>query len=159
MNTYVIAGTGHRPPKLGGYSEAALAKLISFAGMHLKKIKPTTVISGVALGWDTALACAALELNIPLIVAIPFKGQEKMWPSESQKRYNKLLLKASEQITVSPGGYSVQAMQERNEYMVDNADLVLALHNGSPGGTNNCVKYANRVNKPIKNLWEDWLIF
>ena len=159
MKTYIIAGTGHRPPKLGGYSEAALAKLISFAGIHLKKIKPTTVISGMALGWDTALACAALELDIPLIAAIPFKGQELMWPTGSQERYTRLLSEVSELVIVSSGGYSVQAMQERNEYMVNNSDLVLALHNGSPGGTGNCVRYANKINKPIKNLWDEWLIF
>ena len=159
MKTYIIAGTGHRPPKLGGYSEAALAKLISFASMHLEKIKPTIVISGMALGWDTALACAALELHIPLVAAIPFIGQELMWPAGSQERYKQLLFKAEEVITVSSDGYSVQAMQERNEYMVNNSDLVLALHNGSPGGTGNCVRYANKINKPIKNLWDEWLIF
>ena len=159
MESYVIAGTGHRPPKLGGYSEAALAKLISFAGMHLKKMKPTKVISGMALGWDTALACAALELYIPLTTAIPFVGQELRWPSESQIRYHGIIAQAKNHIIIGSRDAVITSMQERNEYMVDNADLVLALHNGSPGGTNNCIKYANRANKSVKNLWEEYQKF
>jgi uncharacterized phage-like protein YoqJ len=50
-------------------------------------------------------------------------------------------------------------MQIRNEWMVDNAHIVLALWDGSSGGTGNCIKYANRksVNKPIINLWSSWV--
>ncbi len=40
-------------------------------------------------------------------------------------------------------------MQVRNEYMVDRADLVLALWNGTPGGTGNCVRYARTRGVPV----------
>lgn len=37
--------------------------------------------------------------------------------------------------------------------MVDDADRILALWDGSSGGTANCVGYANDIKKPITNLW------
>jgi len=47
-------------------------------------------------------------------------------------------------------------MQTRNIWMVDNCDLVLALWDGSDGGTGNCIKYANKIGKPIVNLWDKY---
>jgi uncharacterized phage-like protein YoqJ len=40
-------------------------------------------------------------------------------------------------------------MQKRNEYMVDNSDIVIAVWDGSKGGTYNCVKYAEKLGKKI----------
>lgn len=40
-------------------------------------------------------------------------------------------------------------MQKRNEYMVDLADRVIAVWDGSKGGTANCIKYAEKVGKEI----------
>lgn len=37
-------------------------------------------------------------------------------------------------------------------WMVDNCDLLIAVHDGSPGGTANCVNYANQKNKKIINI-------
>ncbi|MEG3958811.1 hypothetical protein [Microcoleus sp. herbarium2] len=40
-------------------------------------MEPTHVISDMALGWDMAVAIAMLKLNIPLIFAVPFEGQNQ----------------------------------------------------------------------------------
>ncbi len=40
----------------------------------------------------------------------------------------------------------------RNQYMVDSADVVIACWNGSPGGTKNCIKYAEKVGVPWVNI-------
>jgi hypothetical protein len=40
-------------------------------------VEPTHVISDMALGWNMAVAIAMLKLNIPLIVAVPFEGQNQ----------------------------------------------------------------------------------
>ena len=66
----IIAGTGHRPDKLGGYSDDVLSKLIKLARTTLFDLKPKKVISGMALGWDMALAYAALALTEPEVVAV-----------------------------------------------------------------------------------------
>ena len=150
----IVAGTGHRPNKLGGYTRDAQTRLFNTAIKSLEHLQPTKLISGMALGWDQALARACVELNIPFIAAVPFAGQETVWPAASQREYRELCEAASDFIIVSPGGYSAAKMQIRNEWMVDHCDRVLALWDGSPGGTRNCVDYAKTVNKPISNAWK-----
>ncbi len=153
--SYIMAGTGHRPDKLGNYSEATNHRLISLARWSLEKYQPTSVISGMALGWDQALAEAAVFMKIPFEAAVPFVGQESRWPAESVKRYQRLLYQARNVTVVCEGGYAAWRMQRRNEWMVDHCDAVLALWNGSDGGTANCVRYAEGK-KPVVNVWGEW---
>lgn len=40
-------------------------------------------------------------------------------------------------------------MQKRNEWMVDNCDILIAVWDKSPGGTKNCVDYAESKKKQI----------
>jgi uncharacterized phage-like protein YoqJ len=152
----IVAGTGHRPNKVGGYSEDATGNLVIIARNWLKRNVDhrDEVITGMAQGWDQALGWAAYDLGIPFIAAVPFAGQESAWPSVSQGYYNDLLKLASQVHIVSEGGYAPWKMQVRNEWMVDRCDTVLALWDGSSGGTGNCIKYAEKVGKPIVNLWE-----
>lgn len=151
----IICGTGHRPDKLGGYDRQAILRLQILASRWLS-LHPEVevVISGMALGWDTALAYSGLRAGCRLIAAVPFEGQESRWPKESQELYKELLLQATQVVYVSEPSYAVWKMQKRNEWMVDASDRVLALWNGSKGGTHNCVKYAEKKGKPIVNLWD-----
>ena len=149
----IIAGTGHRPNKLGGYTDYAWQRLLLTAERAIELLEPTTVISGMALGWDQALAMKAHEMGIPFIAAVPFVGQESVWPAQSKQRYYDLLSNAEDVVTVCSGGYSALSMQRRNEWMVDNCDGVLALWDGSSGGTGNCVNYVKHVKRPMKNAW------
>lgn len=126
------------------------------AEAYLVHESPDEVISGVALGWDTAWAIAALRLGIDLTCAVPFEGQERAWPPQSQQRYHKILRKSHRVEIVCKGSYSAAAMQKRNEWMVDNSDRVVALWDGSSGGTGNCIKYAKRRNAEIDVLWGCW---
>lgn len=150
-----IAGTGHRPDKLGGYGPSTKIHLVRFAGRCLREIQPEILISGMAQGWDQALACAAIRCNIPFWAAIPCDGQELAWPEESQQEYHKLLEQAEKKIVVCPGPYAVWKMQKRNEWMVDAVQdgAVLALWDGSPGGTANCVRYARKIGVTVVNVW------
>lgn len=151
----IIAGTGHRPDKLGGYSVEVEDALRAFARDHLERIAPSKVISGMALGWDQALAQAALDLDLPLIAAVPFEGFGSKWPKGGQYRCTALLCRAAEIEIVSqtPGA---RAFQRRNEWMVDRAGMMLALWDGSWGGTFNCVEYARKRGVQIENLWTRW---
>lgn len=152
----ILCGTGHRPDKLGGYSEEAGELLASFATSQLIKLKPSLVISGMALGWDTALAKAAVELDIPFHAYIPFAGQDIRWPNISKYQYHELLAKAQHVKYCSEEGYAVWKMQKRNECMVNDSNLVLALWNGSAGGTGNCVGYASKTGTEILNVWDEY---
>lgn len=148
----IFAGTGHRPDKLGGYGEAVAERCVNLAQNFLREQTPHVVISGMAIGWDQALALAAIKLDIELWAYVPFPGQEKRWPARAQELYRILLGQAHSVVNVS-SAYHPGAFQLRNEAMVDHADLIVALWNGSSGGTKNCVDYAETKQKPIVNLW------
>jgi uncharacterized phage-like protein YoqJ len=111
----------------------------------------------MALGWDMALAQAAVNLQIPFHAYVPFVGQEHVWPISTRLYYKALLRLAREVVICTDGGYSKEAMQTRNQRMVDDCDMLLALWNGSPGGTENCLVYAMTVGKPFINLWSEYV--
>jgi uncharacterized phage-like protein YoqJ len=154
----ILSATGHRPDKLGGYGYKEKHRLIKFAIQEIRKLNPDKIISGMALGWDMAVAEAAYLLNIPYIAAIPFIGQEKLWPPKSKDEYNFLVTNSCEFVIVCKGGYHPGKMQARNIWMVDNSDKVLALfdgsNDGSNGGTKNCIMYAGK--DKVINVWDEW---
>lgn len=161
----IVVATGHRPDKLGGTGEAALIALTDVADEWMKETPGIErVVSGMAQGWDTAVALAALNNGIPLIAAVPFKGQEKTWPAEAWALYQMILDRAAKVVVVSRGDYASWKMQRRNVWMVDQLrrgtdDTLLAMHDGTFGGTYNCLKYAR--SRPyelrIVNLYKRWL--
>jgi uncharacterized phage-like protein YoqJ len=156
----ILAGTGHRPQGLDGYAPMAERKLETFVVRELAKIhaaRPIThVISGMALGFDMALASAALELGIPLLAAVACIGQESPWTQPQKDKFNNLLERAGKVVIVCEGGFSAHKLQLRNEYMVRHADVLLALYSGKSGGTQNCVLYAQKLDKEIVHLWQEW---
>jgi uncharacterized phage-like protein YoqJ len=79
-----------------------------------------------------------------------------MWPEAAKARYERILERCSEVIIVSPGVYTSAKMQIRNQWMVDRGDYLIALHDGSSGGTGNCVEYAHKVHLPVLNVWREW---
>jgi uncharacterized phage-like protein YoqJ len=147
----IIAFTGHRPQKLGGFKlpNPIYINVCRQIEQTLKDLKPEKVISGMALGVDQWAAIISYRLGIPFIAAVPFIGQESVWANESKKIYNKLLSKAVEKVIVSDGEYSAQKLQIRNEWMVDHCDKLIGIWDGTPGGTGNCIKYAKLKNKEI----------
>jgi uncharacterized phage-like protein YoqJ len=160
---FTVAATGHRPPRLGlGYDPESNRLLTSFAEGELATLAFTKgvshVISGMAQGWDQAVAHAAVNLGLALICAVPFDGQESRWPPAGRERYRAILRRASEVRVISPGGYSGTKFVVRDRYMVDHADLVLALLDSKPesSGTLITVDYALRKGVPVLNGWSDW---
>jgi uncharacterized phage-like protein YoqJ len=147
----IIAFSGHRPPKLGGYHlpNPTYNYVCQQIEKTLQELQPIKVISGMALGIDQWAASIAHKLGIPFIAAIPFAGQEGAWPEESQRIYRSLLNKADDAIFICEGGYEAIKMQIRNQWMVNNCNKLIAVWDGTPGGTGNCVQYAKSVNKDI----------
>ena len=149
----IVAFTGHRPDKLGGYAPCAMHTWVrDRIRAKLELLKPTKAISGMALGVDQWAAWSCVFLKIPFVAAIPFSGQEKRWPSFTQQEYRNLLAHAEKVIMVCPR-YHDNAFQQRNEWMVDQlqqpGDILLAVWDGSSGGTANCVAYAQEQKKEI----------
>lgn len=147
----VVSFTGHRPDKLGGYTfpNPQAMWVIEHLYYVLDKLQPDKVITGMALGVDQWAAEVSIDLDIPFVAAIPFPGQDRTWPEESKEKYKTLLDYADEVNYLYEGGYAAWKMQARNQWMVDNSDLVIAVWDGSEGGTSNCVKYATKQKKQI----------
>lgn len=156
--TVRLAVTGHRPDKLGGYKNEVYRRLRRLAKEQLSEFEDIEyVLTGMALGWDQAIADSCVDLEIPFVACCPFMGQEKVWPAGSQMHYRELLGLAKEVIYVCEGGYAGWKMLRRDEYMVDNSDHLLALWNGSKGGTGHTAQYALNKQHPVTNCWTQWL--
>ena len=152
----ILAATGHRPDKIGLSYD--LDRLREFARRELQSLKPDALISGLARGWDTAVALAAVDLRIDLIVSIPFEGQQDRWPTADQGRYGMLRGCAREEHVMSREPRT-EAYRQRDYWMVDRGSAVLALFNGSPGGTKMTVDYAESRDRAVLNLWSAWIRF
>jgi uncharacterized phage-like protein YoqJ len=141
----IIAFTGHRilpKSKLDWISSVLQEKLI--------ELKPSKVISGMALGFDQLAAEVAMKLNIPVIAAIPCDNQDAKWNISQREEYYRLLCKCYSNHIVSPGPYALWKMQARNVWMVDNSNFLISCFDGSSGGTKNCIAYG--IDKPRINL-------
>jgi uncharacterized phage-like protein YoqJ len=149
-----VAATGHRPNKLGGYDffNPQRVWIRNRIWEELTKLKPTACISGMALGIDQDFAWTAMWMGIPVLAAVPFAGQESQWPASSQEFYKELLVRCYHIEVVCQGGYAAWKMQKRNEWMVDHCQVLLAVWDGSSGGTGNCVGYANRVGRQMVRI-------
>jgi uncharacterized phage-like protein YoqJ len=162
----IIAATGHRPNKLGNAYELTHPTNIAIGremrAFLLQKSEETDevihTISGMALGVDTIWAKVVLKLRkefpkrFELECAIPCANQQKRWKEADQVRFLEILKEADDVIYVSTAPYEPYLMQKRNEYMVNKADLLFAVWDGTKGGTGNCVAYATKKNKPIHRI-------
>lgn len=149
----ILAVTGHRPDKIGGYKPNPLREWVrAQIRAALEDLKPERGITGMALGVDQDFAEACVALGIPFTAAVPFEGQESRWPPPSRRFYHQLIEQAAEVVYVSELGYARWKMEARNHWMVDHSDRLLAIWDGTLGGTGGTVLYAERVGRPIQRI-------
>lgn len=134
------AFTGHRQ-LLDDFSPKALKTLVR----SLVKDGVRTFYVGMAEGFDLAAAEVVLrekkkDPSLKLVACIPFYGQERRFSDEDKKRYAAILRKADEQVYVSEH-YRTTCFFERNRYMADRADVLVAYLNQPKGGTAYTVRY------------------
>lgn len=150
--------TGHRPTKLGGYNNiaqhTAIQKTLEYYIYEFyTKYNCTEFISGGAIGADQIFAKAVIFIrdtysfaDMTLVIAKPFPSQSSKWPVQSRQEFEGICAKADTVLDVSDDPYSPAKMQIRNVWMVDRVKSTkgtcIALYDGSGGGTNNCIKYA-----------------
>ncbi len=146
--------TGHRPNKLPwGYQETdprcmALKEKLKDVVEALYDVGIRRFICGMAQGCDFFFCEAVLHLreekaDVVVEAAVPCEGQSDAWPPEVQERYNRLL-EACDVRTLVSRSYTPDCMQKRNQYMVDKASVLVAVYDGTQGGTMQTVLYAMR---------------
>ena len=127
-------------------------------------------IVGGAIGIDQLAFSICEELKqeakeheictIKLEIAIPFEKQASKWFKQSIDVYELQKQQADEVIYVDTvegyefkgvpvGEYHPAKMMIRNKFMVNNSEIVIAVWNGSKGGTANAVNYAKKQCKEI----------
>ena len=147
--------TGHRPEKLNATEwlvKQQLEKEIRRAiddGLDV-------FISGMARGVDIWAAEIVLELRdsgtpIRLMCASPYDGFEKSWNEEWQERYRRIINAADYALFVC-SAYNQSCFQIRNEWMVNHSVRVIAVFNGEKGGTQNTIKYAEKLGIPVVSI-------
>ena len=144
--------TGHRPEKLPwGFDERdprCLAMKHSMTreieGLYLRGFRH--FISGMAQGCDLYFAEAALALreqhpDLTVEGAIPCLTQADRWPEDQRLRRRDILARCDLE-TVVQQHYDRFCMHRRDRYMVDRAAAILAVFDGTPGGTQYTLNYA-----------------
>jgi len=168
-----VAFTGHRPNKIGGYGRHNPAR--TFLRTKLKEICEYMIqncgtrefMQGMAQGIDQDAGKVILQIieergeeePIALFAAVPYPSQESTWPNEAQVYYRNMLdticdydlgkIVYVHEDRPRNKWDAIKWLDERNHYMVDWCDLLIAVWNGTKGGTSNCIDYAKKVGKPI----------
>lgn len=151
--------TGHRPEDLPNqeWVEAELKRTYL-------ELKPELIYTGMAAGIDLLSAEVAHSLNIPYVATKPWAGHTPR--IEDRIRYSTIEENADSVVNVDPSQTypGVWVYHNRNVYMVDNSDFLIAVWSGkTKGGTYACVKYARQKQKPIYqinpiDMTSNWLI-
>jgi len=146
-----IAITGHRPEKLG--DDHNLLRMNIAKALH--KIGATYMYQGMAPGADLIAAKAARNIGLPFMAVVPWMGHVTTITPGWAYDYNKALYYADyvEILSDSETYTGPWLYHNRNHFMVDHADQVLAIWDGSDkGGTASTVKYAKKKGKPVNIL-------
>ena len=153
--------TGHRPKGFPFQYGVDKRKHAAYLKTLEEKIKLaiteygiTNFISGMALGADLDFAETVLKLRnkytITLECAIPCPNQTLKWNVKDKLRYDSILKRADE-INLISERYNPKSMLNRNRYMIDKSELIIAVFNGiEQGGTWYTINYANKENKHIE---------
>ena len=146
-----VCFTGHRPEKLT-QPESVIVKALETAIKEAIADGKNVFISGMARGVDIWAAEIVLQIrsegeDIKLICASPYRGFERSWSIDWQRRYNNVI-EAADLVRFICPNYSKSCFQIRNEWMVDHSSRVIAVFNGQLGGTKNTIDYAK--NKAVE---------
>lgn len=153
-----IMGTGSRSMVTNPKAMDIYKNLEGFILMLKEKDPDLILISGMAEGWDEAIAKVGLRNGIPYIVAIPnrtygsyYWGKKSLTSQNRMDTFNKLVDGAAEEIYVCNSIYvnGVHANFIRNQWMVDACDAALVF-DPSSSGTKDAVARLTAAKKPYR---------
>lgn len=146
-----VALTGHRPKDFTDEEFWWVRDTLTSVMKRLHEQHGTQVaISGMALGSDTWWAQSALTERVPLWSYVPFEAQAEKWPSEDQRTWRGLRSLAQREVVLGQG-YDVRLLHARNELMIRDADLLVAVHlpAKTTGGTVSAIRKARAEGKTL----------
>lgn len=113
-------------------------------------------ICGMARGCDFYFAEAVLDLRrrrpgVTLEAAVPCLSQSEGWSRADRERWRDLLARCDYE-TLIQEAYTPGCMARRNRYMVDHSALMIAVYDGTAGGTRRTLEYALRQKVPFVDI-------
>ena len=163
-----IGFTGHRPNKLGGYDLSVQGylnmqqDLETYIEKNLEVFDVVVGHSGLALGGDTVWSKAILAMKekypgrVLFHAEIPMMEQAEAWFKQSDIDFWHEQVERADFTSVygSLAGrpdherkrLASKYLNLRNEGMLGHSGVLLALHDGSTGGTGNAVAHAKEIN-------------
>lgn len=159
----VCGFTGHRPEKLpwGSYEEdprcQALKTIIAREIEQAVSAGVDVFCCGMARGCDlyfaeTVLRIKAERPEIRLEAWLACPEQASLWQETDRIRWQSLLDRC-DSVHIVEECYSDGCLLRRDKAMVDQADELISVWDGSSGGTGWTVRYAKRRGKMLRALW------
>ena len=168
MTKNSCAFTGHRPTRFAfGYDESN-EQCLKIKELMRKQIAAliagdvTEFYTGMALGVDQWAASIVLNMKdshpgIRLVAVLPCETQANSWSVEQRERYFDTLALCDEVVTLNKH-YTRACMFERNRHLVDHAEYLLAVYDGSgKGGTAYTIRYGEQQRRRVTIIHPDTL--
>lgn len=135
----IICATGHRKIDSLPLCEYKIEQYLT------EGIKVDVMIIGGAEGFDTIIGWMCVRHKIPFEMYLPYIGCY----------YDKNLKELARSYRYVSPEYHKRCFFLRDELMVDDSNGVVAWYDGRlKGGTFYTVKYADRIKKPVVNIYE-----
>ena len=152
----IFGVTGHRdveqePGELHRFARLSVARMVCDGA--------STVITGMARGWDLAVAQACVDLRVPFWAAVPFWRQAEHWKAVDKALWHALIVKCQHCEVGSTLAIN-ESYWNRNRWIVDQSEQLWSFYDGRvPSGNRHCTLYAEQAGRKVVPLWQDWLEF
>ena len=159
----VCAFSGHRPHRLPWGTNEADPRCLALKEKLRQEIEVLIAggvdvfACGMAQGCDLYFAEAVLDLRrthpeIALWAALPCRSQADRWTEAEQDRHRRLCSE-SDRVVLVQEHYTADCMHRRNRWLLDQADCLLTVYDGGPGGTAWTVAEARRRGFTLVSVW------
>lgn len=162
MAEITCAFSGHRPGKLPWGTDETDPRCVALKTKmewELRRLCESGVryfICGMARGTDQyfieVLQKLRQEYEIYVEAALPCRSQNAFWTEQERQRYREIL-RGCDRVFYVEEDYSPGCMLRRNRYMVEHAQLLMTVFDGSSGGTASTIAYARARGLKIISLW------
>ena len=168
MSVSSCAFTGHRPDRFCFKYDEDDERCVKLKALMQEQIGDLIVggvnefFTGMALGVDQWAAEIVLDFkknhpDIKLTAVLPCETQADSWSEEQRERYFNTLPLCDDVVTLHKH-YTRSCMFERNRYLVDHAEFLLAVFDGGEkGGTAYTIKYGKQKGRKVIVIHPDSL--
>ncbi len=158
-----VAFSGYRPEKMErsfrrGGDESSVCAAIRDEVIFRYENGARMFLSGMAEGFDLWAAREVVRLvregvcpAAGLVAVVPYRGQAAGYSPVFGKLYEEML-EAASRVAVLSERYYKDCFLRRNDWLVDNAAVLICYYDGLPGGTRYTVRRAVRERLSVVNL-------